>query len=171
MAQRKEHLVSCGTTKIAARLPTERTRIPPGPPPPVAPLPDAEAAFLWVADTGSGSYNVQMAVSRWFVTNESPSRELISYLHSGLLHVHADLPFQAVPPNEFYRGLDTSWECVRQQLDVRRRVTDDILLNGRLDKNSNELIRAFHLKGHAGSGKDVTLRRVAEPPEEECDED
>ena len=37
--------MSCGTTKIAAQLPVDRTRIPPGPPPSVAPLPDAEAAF------------------------------------------------------------------------------------------------------------------------------
>ena len=111
-----------------------------------------------------------ISVSRWFVTNEYPSRELTYYLHSGLLHVHADLPSQAVSPNEFYRGLDTSWECVRQQLDVRRRVTDDILLNGILDKNSNELIRAFLLKGHAGSGKDVTLRRVAYEAAVEHDE-
>ena len=45
MAQRQEYLVSCGTTKTAARLPADRTRVPPGPPPSVAPLPDAEAAF------------------------------------------------------------------------------------------------------------------------------
>ncbi len=42
---KQEHLVSCGTTKMAAQLPVDRTRIPPGPPPSVAPLPDAEAAF------------------------------------------------------------------------------------------------------------------------------
>lgn len=45
MARRQEYRVSSGTTKIAAQLPVDRTRIPPGPPPSVAPLPDAEAAF------------------------------------------------------------------------------------------------------------------------------
>ena len=45
MASTQEYLVSCGTTKTPAHLPIDRTRIPPGPPPSVAPLPDAVAAF------------------------------------------------------------------------------------------------------------------------------
>lgn len=45
MAQTQEYMVSCGTGKIPARLPMERTRIVPGPPASAAPLPDSEAAF------------------------------------------------------------------------------------------------------------------------------
>src|SRR5215510_15683993 len=45
MAQLQEFMVSCGTAKVPAHLPSERTRIPPGPPPSAAPLPDAAAAF------------------------------------------------------------------------------------------------------------------------------
>jgi hypothetical protein len=45
MAQTQEYTVSCGTGKIPAHLPIERTRIAPGPPASAAPLPDAEAAF------------------------------------------------------------------------------------------------------------------------------
>ena len=45
MASTQEYLVSCGTTKTPAHLPVDRTRIPPGPPPSLAPLPDAAAAF------------------------------------------------------------------------------------------------------------------------------
>jgi lactate racemase len=37
--------VSCGTSKISARLPAERTLIPPGPPPSATPLADAAARF------------------------------------------------------------------------------------------------------------------------------
>lgn len=45
MVQTQEYMVSCGTSKIPAHLPAERTRIVPGPPVSAAPLPDAEAAF------------------------------------------------------------------------------------------------------------------------------
>ena len=45
MAQTQEFMVSCGTGKVAAHLPIERTRIPPGPPPSATPLPDAAEAF------------------------------------------------------------------------------------------------------------------------------
>jgi hypothetical protein len=45
MPQTQEYMVSCGTSKIPAHLPVERTRIIPGPPQSAAPLPDAEAAF------------------------------------------------------------------------------------------------------------------------------
>ena len=55
MAQRQEYLVSCGTTKIAAQLPVDRTRIPPGPPPSVAPLPDAESTVKRLNGTSSQS--------------------------------------------------------------------------------------------------------------------
>jgi lactate racemase len=45
MADTQEFMVSCGTTKISVRLPSERVRIPPGPPPSAPALPDSAAAF------------------------------------------------------------------------------------------------------------------------------
>jgi hypothetical protein len=45
MSHTQEYMVSCGTGKIPAHLPLDRTRIVPGPPPSAPPLPDAEAAF------------------------------------------------------------------------------------------------------------------------------
>jgi hypothetical protein len=45
MTAMQEYMVTRGTGKIPARLPVDRTRIVPGPPPSAAPLPDAAAAF------------------------------------------------------------------------------------------------------------------------------
>ena len=45
MTQTREFIVSCGMQKLPARLPAERTRVTPGPPPSLPPLDDAEAAF------------------------------------------------------------------------------------------------------------------------------
>ena len=41
MSRTQEFMVSCGTAKVPANLPVERTRILPGPPPSQTPLPDA----------------------------------------------------------------------------------------------------------------------------------
>jgi hypothetical protein len=41
-----ELMVSCGNSKIPVHLPSERTRIAPGPPPSLDPIPDAHAAFV-----------------------------------------------------------------------------------------------------------------------------
>lgn len=45
MAQMHDYMVSCGTGKIPARLPVERTRVVPGPPRSAVPLPDSAAAL------------------------------------------------------------------------------------------------------------------------------
>jgi lactate racemase-like protein len=45
MATTQEYMVTCGNGKIPARLPLDRTRIIPGPPPSAAALPDAAAAL------------------------------------------------------------------------------------------------------------------------------
>ena len=45
MAETKEFMVSCGTGKIPARLPAERTLVPSGPPLSATPLADAAASF------------------------------------------------------------------------------------------------------------------------------
>ncbi len=45
MTKTQEYMVTCGTGKIPAHLPVDRTRIIPGPPPAAAPMPDARAAF------------------------------------------------------------------------------------------------------------------------------
>jgi nickel-dependent lactate racemase len=45
MAATQEHLVTCGAGQIPARLPVDRTRVIPAPPPTIAPLPDSAAAL------------------------------------------------------------------------------------------------------------------------------
>ncbi len=45
MERTQEFMVDCGTSKIPACLPVERTRIPPGPPTSATPLTDAAATF------------------------------------------------------------------------------------------------------------------------------
>jgi len=93
-------------------------------------------------------------------SNVNLSDQLIRYLDSELEHVHVGLATHGITPQEYYRGVNDSWSPYQQELDVRRRITDDIITDVILD-DSNELVRVFVLKGHAGSGKSAILRRVA----------
>ena len=70
---------------------------------------------------------------------------------------------EAVEPKDFYRGFGCGWAAIEQNLDVHRKLTDTILADVVLadpgdHSDSGELVL---IKGHAGSGKSVILRRVA----------
>jgi tetratricopeptide (TPR) repeat protein len=67
------------------------------------------------------------------------------------------------PPKDFYRGLSRGWGPIELDLDVRRRITDEIESDCVLIDEAEEspAIRFAVIKGHAGSGKTVLLRRIA----------
>lgn len=69
-----------------------------------------------------------------------------------------------VDPPLFYRGMNSGWACVEQGLDVRRKLVDTILIDVVLaDAGDRPQLgpEVILIKGHAGSGKSVLLRRVA----------
>ena len=67
------------------------------------------------------------------------------------------------PPKDFYRGLLRGWGPIELDLDVRRRISDEIISDCVLIDEAEEspAIRFAVIKGHAGSGKTVLLRRIA----------
>lgn len=101
------------------------------------------------------------SVAKYIVSGQ-PSERLQIYLHEEVVHVHSGMPFKAVPPKDFYRGNSGTWGGIQDNLDVRRRVTDDILIKTVLEAEGKQTgVRLFLLKGYAGSGKTITLRRFA----------
>jgi tetratricopeptide (TPR) repeat protein len=101
------------------------------------------------------------SIAPWLKTTASPSTKLLSYLQDELVHIHKGMATTGVVPYEFYRGLSSDWGVFQQNLDVRRRVSDDVILEAFLESKKVRSGLAFLLKGYAGSGKSVTLRRVA----------
>jgi hypothetical protein len=95
------------------------------------------------------------------VQNGQPTEQLLLYLDQAVEHVRVGMAFDAVSPAGFYRGEAHSWSPIVQNLDVQRRLTDDILIEAVLDKPAAPKPQIFLIKGHAGSGKSVTLRRIA----------
>ena len=96
------------------------------------------------------------------VIRGEPSSDLISYLSKEVDYVSDEMSVENVKPDDFYRGFGESWAPVVQQLDVERAVVQDVLLEGVIERAADELETQLYLiHGHAGSGKSITLRRVA----------
>ena len=68
-----------------------------------------------------------------------------------------------VEPKNFYRGLSSGWGAIEQNLDVRRKLVDTILTDAVLAEPGDrpDEVEIILIKGHAGSGKSVLLRRIA----------
>jgi tetratricopeptide (TPR) repeat protein len=94
--------------------------------------------------------------------NAAESDSLCYYLENDALHIHSGLVPPRQDPVEFYKGYDTGFGCIVQNLDIERSVTDSILVDAILladaQRKNGEL---FLLKGPAGNGKTVSLKRAA----------
>ncbi|WP_353176340.1 cold shock domain-containing protein [Salinisphaera sp. T5B8] len=75
--------------------------------------------------------------------------------------VDADMAAVGIIPADFYAGQGNNWSAIAGNLDIKRRITEDILINILLQQAGDQDSRVFLLKGHAGSGKSVTLKRFA----------
>ena len=96
------------------------------------------------------------------VVRGEPSADLLSYLGGEVDYVSDDMAVDNVLAEDFYRGFGESWGPVVQQLDVERAVVQDVLLEGVIERPTDELQTDLYLiHGHAGSGKSIALRRIA----------
>lgn len=101
------------------------------------------------------------AINRW-VSNGSPTQSLFTYLDNELVHIRKGMPYTSTTPRDFYSGNSQTWGLLDEGLDARRSVTDDLLIEVILERSESlRGPRIFLLKGYAGSGKSVTLRRFA----------
>src|SRR5450631_857916 len=92
--------------------------------------------------------------------NESDSVRF--YIQNDVIHLHSGLVPPRQDPQEFYKGYDTGFGCILQNLDIRRPITDSVLVDTVLfDDEHRKNGELFLLKGPGGNGKTVTLKRVA----------
>ena len=85
-----------------------------------------------------------------------------SFLTRDVQHVRSTTS-ERVDPRHFYRGLGSDWAAIEQNLDVRRELADTILTDVVLAEpwDHPDAVEVILIKGHAGSGKSVLLRRIA----------
>ena len=102
-----------------------------------------------------------LSISSWFQTNLPPSSNLRRYLNEELEHVRPGMVSKGVIPKVFYSGVNVDWSVFQQELDVKRAVTDDLILECVLADNRKKAPSIYLVKGHAGAGISVALRRFA----------
>lgn len=112
-----------------------------------------------VSSTGGGSLSIR---KHYRVAGAVESSELKTFLERDVLHIRADMPVEYQDPAEFYKGYDRGWGAIAQNLDVRRRITDSVLVDAVLaDDAEQKTAEISILMGPAGNGKTVALKRIA----------
>jgi cold shock CspA family protein len=98
-----------------------------------------------------------------FITssNRTESATLKAYIGSLADHVAPDMQVPPDTPSKFYRGFGLGWYSIQKELDVRRSISNEVIRDRLVQTPVAERARLIVLKGHAGSGKSVTLRRIA----------
>ena len=99
--------------------------------------------------------------SKQFITTALYSFVGTLVIENELNHVHEGMSTSAVDPRDFYRGSGDLWYAIVCDLDVERRFVDEFLLTAVLGQPSDNRLETYLLKGHAGSGKSIALRRAA----------
>ena len=89
------------------------------------------------------------------------SDDLKNYLTSIIDHVSTELRGVPSKPERFYRGFDLGWYPIQAELDISRGIVREIIGDQIIPAPPAERASVVILKGHAGSGKSVALRRIA----------
>lgn len=106
----------------------------------------------------------QHEIERIFKNNNLElSSKTVEILLSELSFIRSDMPTNKTHPSEFYKGNSYGWESIKEAYDCRRSLTDtfisEVILLEEVERNST--VDFFLVKGHAGSGKTITLKRIA----------
>ncbi len=88
------------------------------------------------------------------------SAGLKHYLASFIEHVGPEIDPTAADPKQFYSGFDLGWYPISAELDVRQPIVDDIIVEHVLASVKKRRQTLVIIKGHAGAGKSIVLRRV-----------
>ena len=93
--------------------------------------------------------------------NARPSQNLTNYLGTQCEHVTTDLNAEQGNPKKFFNGFNQGWYPIQAAIDVSRSLTRTILEEQVAVIDSLNLPSLVLVKGPAGSGKSLILRRLA----------
>jgi tetratricopeptide (TPR) repeat protein len=100
-----------------------------------------------------------------FAVSESvkPSESLMTFLTRDVEYIYKGYKLGEIDPKAFYKGYFPDLAPIINELDVRRSISDDIMSEVILTTEEERIEKQqfFVIKGHAGSGKTVILRRLA----------
>jgi hypothetical protein len=92
-----------------------------------------------------------------------PTENFVNFLENESEYIHSALSSPDSKPQAFYRGYFEDWGPIIKNLDVERheknRILTQLILEERYQKEDRSFL--FIIKGYAGSGKSVLLKRLA----------
>ena len=98
-----------------------------------------------------------------FATHAVPSVDLITFLTNDVVYVQAGMTPEVPNPQAFFKGASYGWGSISANHDAKRTLTDTVLAEVILvdDANRPRAADFYLIKGYAGSGKTVVLKRIA----------
>lgn len=114
---------------------------------------------------GASKSEVEFPIYNKFVVNINdirPTEGFSLFLERDIDYLHNAFSTEPTKPEAFYKGYFENWNPIAINLDVRRSITDGIIGEVFLDEDEVTLAtKLFVIKGYAGSGKSVLLKRIA----------
>lgn len=103
-------------------------------------------------------------IEKKFIKNEYQlTPESLAVIDSNLKYIHSGMSSSIIKPEVFYHGYSRDWAPIQDDLDIPRSISDEIIsqviLANESERNSNTEL--FLIKGSAGAGKSIVLKRVA----------
>ena len=102
-------------------------------------------------------------VRKHFIVRGDVPPSIVSMLEHDVEYVHVGMPNDSGTSSAFYRGFGLGWYPIRAKLDVRRRLTDTLLMDviARPEEDRPTVAELYVIKAPAGAGKSILLRRLA----------
>lgn len=97
------------------------------------------------------------AISRWLKVGATLSTGLQVVINGRLRHIEPDMLMENPIPDKFYRGDSDSWAPIKHNFDFPRNLTYQLVADATAGGTAPRFIL---VKGHAGSGKSVLLKRL-----------
>lgn len=98
-----------------------------------------------------------------YVIDEPVASGVIEAFKTNYVYVSKGMAIENGNPSNFYRGDGLGWFAIKEELDVKRNLLEQILLEGILIQEDDRPtdVELYVIKGEAGAGKSVFLRRLA----------
>lgn len=101
-------------------------------------------------------------IEKHFISNDIVlSENLKQSLALDFCYVKGARSQEAIAPKQFYKGYNPEWSAIEQDLDILRPLCHFILEKYFLETREKRGFEFLVIKGYAGSGKSVLLKRMA----------
>ncbi|WP_439556109.1 SIR2 family protein [Dyadobacter sp.] len=94
------------------------------------------------------------------ITSVRPTETFLHFINEEVDFIHKNFATELTRPSSFFKGVFEGWDPISQNLDVKRHISDSILSEVFINDDYNLQQSLILIKGHAGSGKSVLLKRI-----------